>query len=206
MDKDTLYELYVVQELSTRAIGSMYGVHNNTVCRALVKYGIPTRNRRDSHKTKGEVDRINSLSTVLGGRYGRLTVIGKEGHTTDGIALYLCKCDCGNMISVPSQRLTSGRTTSCGCYRSEVARANSTKHGYSGTRLYRIWGSMIQKCTNPNVPQYHYNGARDICVCEEWRDATNFINWANSHGYTDNSTLIRLDEKGDYTPNNCIWK
>lgn len=35
-------------------------------------------------------------------------------------------------------------------------------HGYRGTRLYRIWSNMIQRCTNPKNKRFASYGGRGI--------------------------------------------
>ena len=38
-------------------------------------------------------------------------------------------------------------------------------HGQGGTRFYRIWGNMIQRCTNKNRKEYPRYGGKGIKVC-----------------------------------------
>lgn len=57
---------------------------------------------------------------VAGKRFGRLLVIAREGMN-HGHATWLCRCDCGSDAVVLGNHLRFGLTTSCGCFRREVA-------------------------------------------------------------------------------------
>lgn len=80
------------------------------------------------------------------------------------------------------------------------------KHGGKGTRLYRIWTAMKTRCYNHNSQAYHNYGLRGIKVCDEWlNDFGEFKKWAYDNGYNECLTIDRVDNDGDYTPDNCKW-
>ena len=59
---------------------------------------------------------------IHGQKFGRLTALY---YLSD--YKWFCQCNCGNMTSVKSNALRSGKTKSCGCYNKDVARKNMTK-------------------------------------------------------------------------------
>lgn len=142
---------------------------------------------------------------MTGERYGYLTVIerGKDyvfkgnRHTTT----WICRCDCGNTTRTTRTNLITGKAKSCGC---KSPRFNE-KHGECGTRLYKIWASMKQRCENKNHIYYDSYGGRGISVCQPWQEFQAFYNWAINNGYCDDLTLDRINVNGNYEPSNCRW-
>ena len=69
--------------------------------------------------------------------------------------------------------------------------------------LYDTWSSMKARCYNKNRLRYKDWGGRGVIVCDEWLDYSTFEKWCLVNGWQRGLTIDRIDENGNYCPNNC---
>jgi len=71
--------------------------------------------------------------------------------------------------------------------------------------LRHRYNHMIRRCYDENNRSYHSYGARGIRVCQRWKD--NFWNYVNDlpKGHSIGLELDRIDNNGDYEPDNVRW-
>lgn len=135
------------------------------------------------------------LINMTGLNFGKLTVIERDNTISNKKPYWICKCECGNTVSIMGDSLRRYKTTSCGC----------NKHNKSNTRLYNIWSKMKSRCSNLNDSKYKYYGAKGITICKEWNDFNNFYSWSINNDYDDTLTLDRINVYSNYEPSNCRW-
>lgn len=144
-----------------------------------------------------------------GDKHHRLTALAPAGKTPRGMSTWLFRCDCGAEHVAVGAAVRSGNTKSCGCLNAEKLRTTSVKHGHARggakTAEYRTWINIVQRCTNPNRPDFERYGGRGITVCDRWRES--YEAFAQDMGPRPSSrhTLDRRDNNKGYTPDNCRW-
>lgn len=100
---------------------------------------------------------------LTGRRFGRLVVLHRDDNKPKSHGAYwVCRCDCGNIVSVISQSLTSGNTKSCGCLKSEL-----TSNGFSLDICGKKFGKLtvLERCgtfVGEDGGQY----SQWLCECE----------------------------------------
>lgn len=140
---------------------------------------------------------------LIGAKFGTRTVVDcylkvrqyKNIRKSDWY--YNLLCDCGHKSSLKKDDLKSN---CLGCY----IPANKI-HGLAkkNNKTYNIWKTMRQRVMNPNCYDYKYYGARGIKICDRWNDFLNF--YADMGDKPAGKSLDRINNQGDYNPENCKW-
>lgn len=158
--------------------------------------------KQNYNSTCGKCNLINDLE-YIGKKFGYWTII-EPAKGKDRKKSYLCECKCGTRKVVHLDTMKLGKSKSCGCFHKEKLIEDKTTHGKTGQRIARIYYNMMSRCYDEKNKRFSDYGGRGVRVCDEWRNnSCAFIEWATQNGYSDDLSIDRIDNNGDYSPNNC---
>lgn len=106
-------------------------------------------------------------------------------------------CSCGAIFVSYVHNVYSGHTKSCGC----LTRSRRT----SKDPAYKVWQQMTSRCRNPKATGYANYGGRGITVCARWQKS--FAAFLDDVGPRPSMkhTLDRINNDGNYEPDNVRW-
>lgn len=137
---------------------------------------------------------------LAGKSFGAWTVL-RRGDTQHNLTPWVCLCECGNIKEVPSDRLRSGRSRSCGCKKLENMSIANTRHGQTKSPSHISFTAMLGRCNNENDPAYDRYGGRGIVVCKTLSFFETFLGHLGTR--PEGMTLDRIDSDGNYSCGHC---
>lgn len=152
---------------------------------------------------------MGRFEDLSGKRFGRLIVV-EQSRNEKGQLVWNCMCDCGNKTVAKPSHLKSGGKKSCGCLKREILRERNKKYQSTNKQalsrhpIYGIWIGIKKRCYNKKSKYYKNYGGRGIAMCKGWlEDFKLFYDWALENGWDKKLQIDRIDNDGDYEPNNC---
>lgn len=151
---------------------------------------------------------MKKIKYINGESIGECDLIGETKQIgAERFADFICKC--GNIFNARIQHVRHRKIVSCGCYGRLMTSISKTTHGFTVGRKIRsehsTWTSIKSRCRNKKDKNYIRYGARGIDMCERWFNS--FENFITDMGEkpTNNHSIDRIDNDGNYDPNNCKW-
>lgn len=159
---------------------------------------------------------VNMREDITGQRFGRLVALNFSHKDKNRKTYWDFQCDCGNIKTLRTDQVKNGNIKSCGCLKKEQDNINLNRKGsepwkydskgLSQHPLYHKWGGMKRRCYDVHDSKYDKYGGRGIQMCKEWLHSFKaFYDWSIDNGWEEGLQIDRIDNDGNYEPNNCRY-
>lgn len=185
LTKEYLIEEYVNKQRGPYIIAKEIGCSPKIVYNYLDYHEIPRR------KCNGELN--------IGDNFGWLTTIKVVGKSKNGTNIWLCQCQCGQKVEIPTVRLKNGRNKSCGCYKKR-------KKNHLWTGYCDVSGSLVSEIRNrARRKQLEFDlTAQFLWEMLQTQNSKCAISGIDI-SLDKNASVDRIDSSKGYTQNNVWW-
>lgn len=148
--------------------------------------------------------------SLIGQKFGMLTVIGQASSTKNGHRQWICKCDCGTEKVILGSNLKRGTTVSCGCKHKNdltgqkigklTVLERSDKYGPRGKRKTQLWkcqcecGAITYKATDTLTNP-------DVSMCQECAGKYNAEKARENAGFEGGTQISKIKNISDVSNN-----
>lgn len=159
---------------------------------------------------------VNMREDITGQRFGRLVALNFSHKDKRRKTYWDFQCDCGTIKTLRKDSVKCGNIQSCGCLKKEQDEINLNREGsepwkydskgLSHHTLYHKWLGIKKRCYDVHDSSYERYGGRGIQMCEEWLYSFKaFYDWSIDNGWEEGLQIDRIDNDGNYEPNNCRY-
>lgn len=113
----------------------------------------------------------------------------------NGSVLSKYKCNCGKIIIKKKYLVIQNKIKSCGCI----------YHGMQGTKEYKAWIGMKERCYCKTNKDYHRYGGKGVKVYKHWINNFKLFYKYIGDAPTKKHSIDRINTRGNYVPGNIRW-